>query len=119
VDHATGYAALAMGLIDWDNYEAETDYFPVRFRPWAVRPASLDVEGDPAHLQVPLLQARVDYIYCWRMPSDAPVAAELDRRCTLVAAGEQWRLYSAKPPPPKLAASLPGRAAMLTPNIRQ
>jgi hypothetical protein len=99
VDHATGYAALAKGLIDWDNYEAQTDYFPVRFRPWAVRPTSLDIEGDPAHLQVAALQARVDYIYCWRMPPGAPVAGRLARHCTLVAAGDQWRLYSATPPP--------------------
>ena len=31
-DHAIGYKALEKGLIDWDNYEATTIYFPVRFR---------------------------------------------------------------------------------------
>jgi hypothetical protein len=99
VDHATGYAAVAKGLVDWDNYEANTDYFPVRFRPFAVRPASLDIEGDPQHLRVRELLPLVDYIYCWRMPPGALVAGRLNRQCKLVAAGDQWRLYSADQPP--------------------
>jgi hypothetical protein len=98
VDHAAGYAAVARGWIDWDDYEAQTDLFPVRFRPWAVRPTRLDLEHDPLHLRVHELRSRVDYIYCWRMPPAAPVAAQLARQCTLVAAGEQWRLYSSQPP---------------------
>ncbi len=96
VDHAAGYAAVAKGLIDWDNYEANTDLFPVRFRPFALRPSSLNIEGDPQHLRIEELRARVDYIYCWRMPPAAPVAGRLERRCRLVAAGDQWRLYAAK-----------------------
>jgi hypothetical protein len=99
VDHATGYAAVAKGLIDWDNYEANTNYFPVRFRSFAVRPSTLDVEGDPQHLRVRSLRERVDYIYCWRMPPAAPVAGRLGRQCKLIAAGDQWRLYSADLPP--------------------
>ena len=98
VDHAIGYAAVAKGLIDWDNYEAETDYFPVRFRTFAVRPPALDLEGDPTHLPVRRLMSRVDYIYCWRMPPGAPVAGRLARQCKLVATGDQWRLYSAELP---------------------
>jgi hypothetical protein len=96
VDHATGYAAVAKGLIDWDNYEANTNYFPVRFRSFALRPSSLDIEGDPQHLRVRELQSRVDYIYCWRMPLAAPVAGRLARQCKLIASGDQWRLYSAE-----------------------
>jgi len=99
VDHAAGYAAVAKGLVDWDNYEAQTDLFPVRFRPWALRRTSLGVESDPMHLRVHELRPRVDYIYCWRTPPSAPVAGELERQCTLVAAGDQWRLYAAQPPP--------------------
>ena len=98
VDHATGYAALAKGLIDWGNYEAHTDYFPVRFRAAAVGPAFLNIEGDPANVPVRRLMSRVDYIYCWRMPADAKVAGRLERQCKLVAAGDQWRLYSAELP---------------------
>ncbi|HEY6324178.1 MAG TPA: hypothetical protein VJA16_21765 [Thermoanaerobaculia bacterium] len=118
VDHATGYAALAKGLIDFDNYEAHTDYFPVRFRASAVGPASLSIETDPANVPVRRLMSRVDYIYCWRMPPDAPVAGRLERQCKLVAAGDQWRLYSADLPDeggdggggPGAAASAAGKA---------
>jgi hypothetical protein len=94
VDHATGYAAVAKGLIDWDNYEAQTDLFPVRSRP-AARHDVLGIESDPEHLSVRELQSQVDYIYCWRMPPGAPVAGRLARHCKLIAAGDQWRLYSA------------------------
>ncbi len=115
VDHATGYAAVAKGLVDWDNYEAQTDLFPVRFRPWAVRPTSLGIETDPLHLRVHELRSRVDYIYCWRMPPGAPVAGGLERQCTLVAAGDQWRLYAAQPPPEARSGSSKASPAAYSP----
>jgi len=115
VDHAAGYAAVAKGLVDWDNYEAQTDLFPVRFRPWAVRPTRLGVENDPLHLQVHELRSRVDYIYCWRMPPDAPVADGLARQCTLVAAGDQWRLYATQLPPEARSGSSKASPAAYSP----
>ncbi|HEY6324179.1 MAG TPA: hypothetical protein VJA16_21770 [Thermoanaerobaculia bacterium] len=115
VDHAAGYAAVAKGLVDWDNYEAQTDLFPVRFRPWAVRPTSLGVENDPLHIRVHELRSRVDYIYCWRMPPGAPVAGGLARQCTLVAAGDQWRLYAAQPPPEARSGSSKASPAAYSP----
>jgi len=115
VDHAAGYAAVAKGLVDWDNYEAQTDLFPVRFRPWAVRPTSLGVENDPLHVRVHELRSRVDYIYCWRMPPGAPVAGGLARQCTLVAAGDQWRLYAAQPPPEVRSGSSKASPAAYSP----
>jgi hypothetical protein len=111
VDHATGYAALAKGLIDWDNYEAETDYFPLRFRAFALRPPDMNIESDPAHLPLRRLRARVDYIYCWRMPPDAPIAGRLARQCKLVAAGDQWQLYLADLPEEGDGGGGPGAAA--------
>ena len=111
VDHATGYAALAKGLIDWDNYEAETDYFPLRFRAFALRPPDLPIETDPANLPLRRLRARVDYIYCWRMPPDAPIAGRLARQCKLVAAGDQWQLYLADLPEDGDRGGGPGAAA--------
>ncbi|HEV3077009.1 MAG TPA: hypothetical protein VHB47_21480 [Thermoanaerobaculia bacterium] len=115
VDHAAGYAAVAKGLVDWDNYEAQTDLFPVRFRAWAVRPTRLGVENDPLHLRVHELRSRVDYIYCWRMPPGAPVAGGLARQCTLVAASDQWRLYATQPPPEARSGSSKASPAAYSP----
>jgi len=98
VDHATGYAAQAKGLIDWDNYEASLDYFPLRFRASVRNRSTFDLETDPEHVPVRRLMTRVDYIYCWRMPPTALVAGRLERLCKLIAAGDQWRLYSAELP---------------------
>ena len=36
--HAASWMAIEKALIDWDDYQATTDYFPVRFRPWIARP---------------------------------------------------------------------------------
>jgi hypothetical protein len=98
VDHATGYAAVAKGLLDYDNYEASTDYFPLRYRSWVRAHGDLPIESDPLHLDVRRLQSRADYVYAWRMPPDSAVAGRLERRCRLVAAGEAWRLYATEPP---------------------
>jgi hypothetical protein len=115
VDHAAGYAAVARGLLDYDNYEASTDYFPLRYRPWVSAHGALTIESDPLHLEVRRLQSRADYVYCWRMPPESPIAGRLERRCQLVAAGESWRLYATEPPsggpPPRRLEQGPPLAA--------
>ena len=98
VDHAVGYAAVAKGLIDWGDYEAMTDYFPLQFRREVGHPQIYTLEADPQSVRVRQLQSRVDYIYCWRLPPGSDVAERLARNCQLVAATGDWRLYSAEEP---------------------
>jgi hypothetical protein len=98
-NHAIGYAAIAKRLVDWDDYEAATDYFPLRFRPEANH-TELGIEADPRSLRVRQLQSRVDAIYCWRMPPTWSIYDRLERNCRLIGAGPDWRLYDATQPPP-------------------
>jgi hypothetical protein len=97
-NHAIGYAAIAKRLVDWDDYEATTDYFPLRFRPEANH-TELGIEADPKSLRVRQLQSRVDAIYCWRMPPAWSISERLERNCRLIGAGPDWRLYDATKPP--------------------
>ncbi|HEV8241166.1 MAG TPA: hypothetical protein VGS57_17505, partial [Thermoanaerobaculia bacterium] len=90
--HATGYVAIEKGLVDWDNYQAVTDYFPIRFRA-GVQPvdrletnfASYDVFG---HADA------VDYVYTWAMPADSALRPRLRAAYRLIAhdgEGMLWR----------------------------
>jgi hypothetical protein len=76
-NHAIGYAALDKGLIEWDNYEAASTLFPVRFREGLHRPAIYSIEADPANFPLASYVDAVDYVYTWGLPAGAPVAASL------------------------------------------
>jgi hypothetical protein len=92
-NHALGHAALAKGLIDWDNYEAASTLFPVRFKPEVHRPTIYAIESDPAHFDLASYLDAVDYVYTWGMPAEAPVAATLGRFYRPVATSGEGVLF--------------------------
>lgn len=73
--HATGYAAIEKGLVDWDNYQAATDYFPVRFRDGVGRIEK--IETDFQNYEVERHAEEVDYVYTWAMPPGAALRPRL------------------------------------------
>jgi hypothetical protein len=64
--HALGYLAMERGLIDWDDYQAWTQVFQVRFKPGTAFPTDIEVglEGFRIVRFAPI----VDYLYTWRAP---------------------------------------------------
>ena len=93
VAHAASYAALEKGLVDWDNYEAATDFFPTRFRKSAPPPSTWEIEAFPDQVLPRLWKTRADYIYTWQMPPDLPLAERLRRayrRVVVRGDGELW-----------------------------
>jgi hypothetical protein len=91
-DHAIGYKAIEKGLIDWDNYEATTIYFPVRFRDPA--PNTGFIETDPGRQRMTMWRHRADYVYTWRMPPGDPFTGRLEPFYARVAAtggGVLWK----------------------------
>ncbi len=98
--HAVGYAAVAKRLVDWDDYEGMTDYFPLRFRPAAHRGGVRQIEDRPAEVDVGVYRDRVDSIYCWRMRPDLPIVRRLDRHYVLVEDRGDSRLYATRPGSP-------------------
>jgi hypothetical protein len=96
--HATGYAALEKGLIDWNNYEATLTYFPVRFRPDVRFPQLEGVEFDPGTLRVRVNRPRIDSVYTWRMPEGERLRLRLARDYDEVAQRDGGELYERRPP---------------------
>jgi hypothetical protein len=68
--HATGYAAIEGGLLDWDDYQAATDLFPVHFKPNVKGPAVLEIEL--WRYRVRGEAPRVEAILTWAMRQDEP-----------------------------------------------
>jgi hypothetical protein len=75
--HAMSYRALERGLVDWDNYEATFDFFPVEFRAGVPKPPIVDIEARPGRLRMWQWKRRADYVYTWRMPPDHPLGIRL------------------------------------------
>jgi hypothetical protein len=78
--HALDYVAIEKGLIDWNDYEAMTDYFPVRFKPGVRHPGNFQMEWAPDTLPLEELAGATDYIVAWHMPADSPLGARILRR---------------------------------------
>ena len=92
--HLIGYAAAEKGLIDWNNYQAATTYFPTRFHGKRGRLHRYTwIEADPNTIDVRTLIPRVDYVYAWGMRPDSLTARRLRRHYRLVYQDGPARLY--------------------------
>ncbi|HLX08959.1 MAG TPA: hypothetical protein VKY89_13985 [Thermoanaerobaculia bacterium] len=102
--HTLDYVAIDKGLVDWGDYEAMTNYFPLRFKAFAGHD-TYQIEAAPGDVEPRELKRQVDYVYCWKMPRGSPIERRLRRNFILVADTGDARLYRrprrpAPPPPP-------------------
>lgn len=95
--HAAARAALDKALIDWDNYQAATDFFPIQYKPAVNRPGIWKVYTDPANLHIAPWAGTTEYIYVWEMPPRTPTARRIRRRYRLVAQSGDGQLFERKP----------------------
>ncbi|MDP7280306.1 MAG: hypothetical protein QGG39_10550 [Candidatus Poribacteria bacterium] len=97
--HAIGYYCAYTGGIEWDNYEANTDYFPVRFKPElnGIRPDLGVIEGRPRDMDVHRHVDIVDFICTWSMPTDSPVQQRIETDYKLVFEQKRTRIYQRRP----------------------
>lgn len=89
--HAVDHVAMQKDLVDWDDYQAGSDLFVVRFRPEIRRP--VDVEMPPDTFDVAANARLIDWLYTWSMPADSPLRprlAALYDRTTVAGRGELW-----------------------------
>lgn len=111
LSHATSYAALEKGLIDWDNYEAKFPYFPVQFRPSVRFPELEGILHDASVLRIRQNRSRIDAYYLWGMPPGHPLETRLRRSYyRLVAKTGDGALYERRPVPPRKEAPRAGSA---------
>ena len=89
--HASSWMSIEKALVDWDNYQATTDYFPVRFRPEVARPDgyALDVSRYDAARYASL----VDYLYLWHVPLDSPLRPRVRAAYRVVQRHADWQLW--------------------------
>jgi hypothetical protein len=90
--HTIDYAALAKDLVDWNNYEAVTGYFPLRFKEFANHD-TYTVEATPGDVRPRELMEQADYVYCWKIQPGQRIRRRLRNYFTLVAAGDDYELY--------------------------
>ncbi len=93
LSHATGYVALEKGLVDWDNYEAKIDFFPVRFRESVSIPDLTDALSAPGSYRVRVSRDQVDALYVWRMPLGHELGERLRRYYTLTREDDAGMLF--------------------------
>lgn len=95
--HAFSYVAVEKGLLDWDNYEAASGVFPVRYRPGVRWPDSWIVEARPGDFDPAPWRDEIDSIYCWKMQPRSEIARRIERHYVLVAERGPARVYARAP----------------------
>lgn len=94
IPHALAYAAIEKELVDLDNYEPATGYFPIRYREGSFTPDIYELEANPGTFGLAGYARHAEYVLTWLMPPDAPVRATLHTHYALVAergAAQVWR----------------------------
>jgi len=95
--HAFARAAVENRLLDWDNYEAASGVFPVRYRPGVRPPDSWTLETRPGDLDPGAGWDEIDSIYCWKMRPDSEIARRIERHYVLVSERGPARVYARAP----------------------
>jgi hypothetical protein len=93
LSHAVDYVALEKGAVDWDNYEAKTTYFSVRFRDGVDFPDLSGLPLDPGAYRVRANIHHVDAVYVWRMPAEHPLGTRLRRNYRLTREEDGGMLF--------------------------
>jgi hypothetical protein len=91
--HAAGYAAIEKGLIDWDNYSAPSETFPVQLTRRLRALTIWKIEGDPANFPLNRNRREIDYVYTWKMPPEAAIARQLARKYRRIWEGNGGELW--------------------------
>ncbi len=91
--HVFDRAAVAQGLVDLDDYEASTGYFPIRFKSSVHRPPTDQIAAEPQSVDPRSLGGEIDYFYCWNLQPDSAVARWLERRYRLIREQGDARLF--------------------------
>ena len=93
--HAIGYYCTYTGGVEWDNYEANTDYFPILFNPAFkdVRPNLSIIETKPRKMKITPYVDLVDFIYTWSLPVDSTIQKRIEANYQLVFEKQRTRIY--------------------------
>jgi hypothetical protein len=91
--HACAYYALSRSGIDFDNYEAIREYFPVNFRPELCRPSVMAIEHDPQATDIASYSDVVDYVITWCLPMNSTIANRIEQHYEIAFENHRLRIF--------------------------
>ena len=93
--HAIGYYCAYTKGVEWDNYEATTNYFPIMYKPAlnSIRPNTGIIEGHPQDMDIAANVNLVDYICAWEMPLNSAIQQRIEEHYKLVFEKGRTRIY--------------------------
>ena len=93
--HAIGYYCAYTKGVEWDNYEATTNYFPIMYKPAlnSIRPNTGVIEGHPQDMDIAANVNLVDYICAWEMPLNSAIQQRIEEHYKLVFEEGRTRIY--------------------------
>ena len=93
--HAIGYYCAYTKGVEWDNYEATTNYFPIMYKPPlnSIRPNTGVIEGRAQDMDIASNVNLVDYICTWTMPLNSAIQKRIEEYYTLVFKEGRTRIY--------------------------
>ena len=93
--HAIGYYCAYTKGVEWDNYEATTNYFPIMYKPAlnSIRPNTGIIEGHPQDMDIAANVNLVDYICAWAMPLNSAIQQRIEEHYKLVFEKGRTRIY--------------------------
>ena len=93
--HAIGYYCAYTKGVEWDNYEATTNYFPIMYKPAlnSIRPNTGVIEGHPQDMDIAANVNLVDYICAWAMPLNSAIQQRIEEHYKLVFEEGRTRIY--------------------------
>jgi len=90
---AINYAAIEKHLVNLDNYEAGTDYFPVVFAP-QLQPDVFKIENESFKFDVSPYASMAEWIFTWKLDDESYLAKQqLAGTYSLMAANGDGRVY--------------------------
>jgi hypothetical protein len=95
--HMLDYAAIEKGFVDWNNYQAMTDLFPIRFKPGVRYPDNYLMEWEPDRLPIEQYRRSTEYVLTWRMPVAGPAHRRILLSYDEIATNGALRLFSRHP----------------------
>jgi hypothetical protein len=95
ISHAAAYAAVEKHLVDFDNYEPRSSYFPIVYRGGVSLPKPSTIESSAAEYDFRSGTAGAQYLFLWKAPE--PVLDRVEKAYKIFSIAGSGRVYDTIP----------------------
>lgn len=92
---AINYAAIDRELVNLDNYEASTDYFPTVFAP-SLHPNVFEIENQAFNIDAMQYAPKAEWVFVWKFSDNTNLMSQLSRAYALIASNGPGRVYRSR-----------------------